>query len=242
MGAKIKIAQEGNRLSDSADWETALSSTFKSLPIVESGTFTSTSSTTIQTMVTHSLGYRPMFVVYRRVSSGVWELATTGYSQFLFVDSSTLKFDNTSLGFVETFAYFVFAVDLETTITEVTEDTSAGTAVGSPTARVRVNNTGAVTAGKGNSFDSKYPPLLIQKLVNNSYTAGDTDTVSHALGTIPYFQAYYSNGAGTRYFLLYNASDSNVGVSTSQVAYTWLNAPSGCRITTVIFKRRLTTT
>ena len=229
MAVVAKIARPGKRVDDAADWEQALNDQFRGLPIVSQGSWTSPAGTGDKTVVNHGLGFYPAHIVFRKVGSR-WE-----YFFGAWVDDANRLRINGNAGV--TFYYFIFRVNLQVPISQVTQNTTPGANVSIPTAGIKIRHAGGADgADKDLDFDSKHPPLLIHSLTNRAYSSSPLeDNVAHNLTRVPFFLVYLRITT-TRYQLVSNTVNSTVSASASAVFYLFLNPPSSTRVATLIFK------
>ena len=233
MAVVCRISRPGKRVTDAADFEQALNDQFQGLPIVSQGLYTSPAGTGDKTVTTHGLGYFPAHIIFIKVGSR-WEYFFGGW-----VNSSDQLRINGNAG--AQFYYFIFAVDIETNITQITQNTTAGDSVGTPTVGVRVRHAGGADGvNKNLDFDSKNPPLIIHSLTNRTYSSSPplSDNVSHNLTRVPFFLVYLRL-TSTRYGLVSNTVNSTVSASSSAVFYTFLNPPATTKVATLIFKNTI---
>ncbi|MGA1047650.1 MAG: hypothetical protein ACO3UU_06545 [Minisyncoccia bacterium] len=225
MAYGIRVARPGYNASTCADFETAFDSRYPNLKIAFQGAFTTTSSISSQTVVTHNLGYAPVFVVYvkRLFSGGEVTLATTGYSQFLRINSTNLIYSG-GLGEVLELYYYIFHQRIDQNITYNTVSntpTTQGTATADYGIRVAKSGFDATTASPKNlAWSSEYPSPIIQKMDTGTFTSGVEKVVSHGLNYYPQCFLYVRNIFGDgRWQGVFDASDSYLNTTTSQVKF-----------------------
>jgi len=225
MAYGARVSRAGFKASTCADFESAFDSRYPNLKIAFQGKFTTTSSSSSQTIVTHSLGYAPVFIVYvkRLFSGGEVTLATTGYSQFLRINSTNLIYDG-GLGEVLELYYYIFHQRIDQNITYNTVSNTATTPSGSSNDYgIRVSKSGfdvKTAAPKNLAWSSEYPSPIIQKMDTGTLTSAVEKVVSHGLNYYPQCFLYvYDINGDSRWQGVFDASDSYLNTTTSQVKF-----------------------
>jgi hypothetical protein len=106
----IKLSQPNYDVKDAKDYKLIFSSSWPNLSIVASGTYTATNST--NTVFTHNLGYRPMYLVWE-LGSGTASFVNE-YGGLFAVNSTTLRERGPNGLGGKQFYYQIYAVDLDT--------------------------------------------------------------------------------------------------------------------------------
>jgi hypothetical protein len=230
MAYGARVSRAGFKASTCADFESAFDSRYPNLKIAFQGAFTSTSSGSSQTIVTHSLGYAPVFWFYVKDKYGTNNitLARTGYSQFFKINSTNFIY-NGGAGDVLEIYYYIFHQQINQNITYNTVSNTPTTPSGSSNAYgIRVSKSGfdvKTTTPINLAWSSEYPSPIIQKMDTGSLTAGTEKTVSHGLNYFPQYFLYIFNISGdSRWQLVGNSFDLSSYCTTSDVKFTFFGA------------------
>ena len=227
MAYGIRVARPGYNASTCADFETAFDSRYPNLKIAFQGAFTTTSSISSQTVVTHNLGYAPVFWLYVKDKYGTNNitLATTGYSQFFRINGTNLIYDGGLADVIEIY-YYIFHQRIDQNITYNTVSntpTTQGTATADYGIRVAKSGFDATTASpKDLAWSSEYPSPIIQKMDTGTLTSAVEKTVSHGLNYYPqYFLYIYNVSADSRWQVVFNSFDLESYATTSDIKFTF---------------------
>jgi hypothetical protein len=230
MAYGARVSRAGFKASTCADFESAFDSRYPNLKIAFQGAFTSTSSGSSQTILTHNLGYAPVFWFYVRDKYGTNNitLARTGYSQFFKINSTNFIYNGGAADVFEIY-YYIFHQRIDQNITYNTVSNTPTTPSGSSDAYgIRVSKTGfdvKTAAPKDLAWSSEYPSPIIQKMDTGSLTAGTEKTVSHGLNYFPQYFLYIFNISGdSRWQLVGNAFDLISYCTSSDVKFTFFGA------------------
>lgn len=227
MAYGARVSKPGFKASTCADFETAFDSRYPNLKIAFQGAFTTTSSISSQTVVTHNLGYAPVFWLYVKDKYGTNNitLATTGYSQFFRINSTNLIYDGGLADVIEIY-YYIFHQKIDQNITYNTVSNTPTTQSGSSnTYGIRVSKSGfdATTASpKDLAWSSEYPSPIIQKMVTGTTTTASQTTVSHGLNYYPqYFLYFYDVFSDSRWQVVFNSFDLESYATTTDIKFTF---------------------
>jgi len=227
MAYGIRVAKPGYNVNTCADFESAFDSRYPNLKIAFQGKFTTTSSSSAQTVVTHSLGYAPVFWIYVKDKYGTNNitLATSGYSQFFGINSTNLVYDGGLSDVIEIY-YYIFHQRIDQNITYNTVSNTPTTPSGSSSNYgIRVAKAGfdvKTTTPKNLAWSSEYPSPIIQKMDTGTLTSSTEKTVSHGLNYYPqYFLYIYNVDGDSRWEVSFNAFDLDSYCTTSDVKFTF---------------------
>ena len=215
MAYGIRVARPGYNASTCADFETAFDSRYPNLKIAFQGAFTTTSSTSSQTVVTHNLGYAPVFWLYVKDKYGTNNitLATTGYSQFFRINSTNLIYDGGLADVIEIY-YYIFYQRID--------QSAQGTVTADYGIRVAKSGFDATTASpKDLAWSSEYPSPIIQKMATGTTTTASQTTVSHGLNYYPqYFLYFYDVFSDSRWQVVFNSFYLESYATTTDIKFT----------------------
>lgn len=227
MAYGARVSKPGFKASTCADFETAFDSRYPNLKIAFQGAFTTTSSTSSQTVVTHNLGYAPVFWIYVKDKYGTNNitLATTGYSQFFRINGTDLIYDGGLADVIEVY-YYIFHQRIDQNITYNTISNTPTTQSGSSnTYNIRVSKSGfdvKTASPKDLAWSSEYPSPIIQKMVTGTTTTASQTTVSHGLNYYPqYFLYFYNVFADSRWQVVFNSFDLESYATTTDIKFTF---------------------
>lgn len=227
MAYGARVSRAGYKASTCADFESAFDSRYPNLKIAFQGKFTTTSSTSSQTVVTHSLGYAPVFWIYVKDKYGTNNitLATTGYSQFFRINSTNLIYDGGLADVIEIY-YYIFHQRIDQNITYNTVSNTPTTPSGSSNDYgIRVSKSGfdvKTTAAKNLAWSSEYPSPIIQKMATGTLTSATATTVSHGLNYYPqYFLYFYNVFADSRWQVVFNSFDLESYATNANIVFTF---------------------
>lgn len=244
----LKVSQQGYSALSCIDWQLIFSSSFPALKIASMGTFSISGGAHDQTIVTHGLGYIPMFLVFTdrdlyQTIAGTLRLASPGLSQFFTVNNNSLKWQGSSRGggaVTMTGYYIIFRRDLIQSYNGLIVNTT-------PELKNIKNLYGIKVARDGKDISSNdYRDFVIHSntrtpIIHQSGfgTIGPSDTgeitIHHGLGYEPMFFAYAaldSFGDG-RYQSLQNSFDSFAEADTQDIH---LFIPYVCNYSYIILK------
>lgn len=215
MAYAIRVAKPGYSADTCADFETAFDSRYPNEKIAFQGSFTTTASLSSQTLITHNLGYAPVFYIYIKdqliSGSGNTTMATTGYSQFFRINGTNLIYDG-GLGEIIEGYYYIIHQRIDQNITYNTVSNTP-TTPGSTTVNyaIEVAKSGfdvTTTSPKNLAFSSRYPSPIIHKMVTGTLTSGVDTIVAHGLSYYPqYFLFVYNVFADGRWQSVFNSFD-----------------------------------
>lgn len=228
MAYGARVSRAGFNASNCADFETALDSRYPNLKIAFQGKFTTTASASVQTVVTHNLGYAPVFWIYVKDKYGTNNitLATTGYSQFFGINETNLVYDGGLADVIEVY-YYIFHQKIDQNITYNTISNTPTTPNGSSNAYgIRVAKSGfdvKTTTPKNLAWSSEYPSPIIQKMVTGTLTSTIQTTVSHGLNYYPQHFLYVYNISGdNRWEVIIGGSfDLDIYSTNSNIIFTF---------------------
>lgn len=227
MAYGARVSRAGFNASTCADFETALDSRYPNLKIAFQGAFTTTNSVSNQTIVTHNLGYAPVFWLYVKDKYGTNNitLATTGYSQFFKINGTDLIYNGGLADVIEIY-YYIFYQRIDQNITYNTISNTPTTPSGSSNAYgIKVSKSGfdvKTTAPKNLAWSSEYPSPIIQKMDTGTLTSAVEKTVSHGLNYYPqYFLYIYNVSADSRWQVVFNSFDLESYATTSDIKFTF---------------------
>jgi len=225
MAYGARVSRAGFNASTCADFESAFDSRYPNLKIAFQGAFTSTSSTSSQTIVTHNLGYAPVFWFYIKDIYGTNNitLGTKGYSKGFRINSTNLIYDGGAGAVLEIY-YYIFHQQIDQNITYNTVSNTPTTPSGSSNAYgIKVSKTGfdvKTASPKDLAWSSEYPSPILQKVITGTMTTGVEETVSHGLNYYPQYFVYLKNINGdNRWQILENAFDSYTYCTSSDIKF-----------------------
>jgi hypothetical protein len=108
----IKVSQPNYPVESAEDYKLLFSSSWPNLNIVNSGRYVSTNTT--NTIVTHNLGYRPMFLIWELTSANTVVSYVNEYGLLFEVNETELREKGPSGLGGKSFFYQIYAVDLDT--------------------------------------------------------------------------------------------------------------------------------
>jgi hypothetical protein len=227
MAYGTRVSRAGYKASTCADFESAFDSRYPNLKIAFQGSFTATSSSSAQIVVTHNLGYAPVFWIYVKDKYGTNNitLATSGYSQFFGINGTNLQYDGGLSDVIEIY-YYIFYQRIDQNITYNTVSNTPTTPSGSSNDYgIRVSKAGfdvKTAAPKDLAWSSEYPSPIIQKMDTGTLTSAVEKTVSHGLNYYPqYFLYFYNVSGNSRWEIAFNAFDLDSYCTTSDVKFTF---------------------
>jgi hypothetical protein len=226
MAYAIRVARPGYNATNCADFETSFDSRYPNLKIAFQGSFTTTASSSAQTVVTHSLGYAPVFWIYVKDKYGTNNitLATTGYSQFFGINGTNLEYDGGAGDVLEIY-YYIFHQRIDQNITYSTVSNTPTTPSGSADYGIKVAKSGfdATTASpKDLAWSSRYPSPIIQKMTTGTLTTAVETTVSHGLTYYPqYFLYIYDISGDSRWEIAFNSFNLDSYCTSSDIKFTF---------------------
>jgi hypothetical protein len=228
MAYGARVSRAGFKASTCADFESAFDSRYPNLKIAFQGAFTTNNTNAQQTIVTHSLGYAPVFWFYVKDKYGTNNvtLARTGYSQFFRINGTDLVYDGGALDVLEIY-YYIFHQQINQNITYNTVSNTATTPSGSSNDYgIRVSKSGfdvKTTAAKNLAWSSEYPSPIIQKMVTGTLTSASQTTVSHGLNYYPqHFLYIYDIFGDSRWSAVINSSfDLEIYSTNANVLFTF---------------------
>ena len=228
MAYGARVSRAGFKASTCADFESAFDSRYPNLKIAFQGKFTTTASVSAQTIVTHSLGYAPVFWFYVKDKYGTNNitLARTGYAQFFEINGTHLIY-NGGAGDVLEIYYYIFHQRIDQNITYNTVSNTATTPSGSSNAYgIRVSKSGfdvKTTTPKNLAWSSEYPSPIIHKMITGTLTSASQTTVSHGLNYYPqHFLYIYDINGNSRWQAVINSSfDLEIYSTNANVLFTF---------------------
>lgn len=227
MAYGARVSRAGFNANTCADFESAFDSRYPNLKIAFQGSFTTTSSVSSQTVVTHNLGYAPVFWLYVKDKYGTNNitLATTGYSQFFRINGTNLIYDGGAADVFEIY-YYIFHQRIDQNITYNTVSNTPTTPSGSSNDYgIRVSKSGfdvKTTAPKNLAWSSEYPSPIIQKMDTGTFSSAVEKTVSHGLNYYPQYFLYILNVFGdSRWQVAFNSFDLESYATTSDIKFTF---------------------
>lgn len=221
MSYGISVSREGFNVTNCADFEKLYDSRWKCLKIEYQGSYTVTSSATVQTIYTHGLGYTPFFMTFLKNISNRSVLAisdfdgiggVSNFSELIRCDGTSLVFDNSSGLYNGTVLYnYVFVDQIDEAITESKVKTTSTTSSVAAGYGFKISKSGknVLTAtGKDLIISSEYSTLQINQVSTGSHNfSSSTLTISHGLGYVPQFYFYVKNLRGdSRWEMIGNSS------------------------------------
>jgi hypothetical protein len=227
MAYGARVSKAGFKASTCADFESAFDSRYPNLKIAFQGKFTTTSSSSSQTIVTHSLGYAPVFWYYIKTGSTV-TLGFTGNSQFFKINGTDFIY-NGGAGAVLEIYYYIFYQRIDQNITYNTVSNTPTTPSGSSNDYgIRVSKSGfdvKTTAPKNLAWSSEYPSPIIQKMTTGTASSGVEVTLSHGLNYYPEHFLYIFNAAGDNrwQFAIGNAFDFYTYSTNTNIVFNFLS-------------------
>ena len=211
MAYGMAVSRQGFDVKNCADFEKVFDSRWKCLKIEYQGTYTVTSSASVQTMYTHGLGYAPFFMAFLTTAFGdittlsIGEFQGSGgvnnYSAYIRCDSTSIVFDNTSGLFNNDVIYvYVFVDQINEAITESlvkTTSTSSGASGGYGFKISKAGKDVKTATGKDLILSTEYATLQINQVSTGSHNfSGGALTISHGLGYPPQFYFYVKDLRG----------------------------------------------
>lgn len=204
MAYGMAVSRSGFDVKTCADFEKVYDSRWKCLKIEYQGSYTVTSSATIQTVYTHGLGYAPFFLSFLKIgSNSTMALAdfngiggVENYSKLIRCDSTSLVFDNTfGVGFAGDVIYnYVFVDQINEAIAESIASTTPTTPGSSSDYGFKISKAGfdvKTATGKDLIMSTEYATLQINQVSTGSHNFNSSDlTISHGLGYPPQFYFY----------------------------------------------------
>lgn len=239
----IKVSQDGYDIETCADYQLLFSSKWPNLKIGLSGAFTISDASIDSTIVTHNLGYDPVFWVF---ASGSYlntgdnnSLAIgSGSAQSLRIDSTSLKFFGSELASPGTFSgyYYIFRQNMATTVAANDFSVIPAVAVGGTTYGFKVTKTGASTSstdGRDFAIHSSFRSPQIHMAAQFIMGGSNTQVVNHNLGYVPLYFVYRKIDSSSTWYM--DASDQENGVSADNTTLTIVSA-AGSTFYYIIFK------
>jgi len=209
MSYGISVSREGFNVTNCADFEKLYDSRWKCLKIEYQGSYTVTSSATVQTIYTHGLGYAPFFLSFiKSGSTSTMALAdffqsgfTENYSTYIRCDGTSLVFDNTSGAFTGNVIYnYIFVDQIDEAIAESkvkTTSTNSSVAAGYGFKISKSGKNVLTATGKDLIMSSEYSTLQINQVSTGSHNFDSSVlTISHGLGYVPQFYFYVKDMQG----------------------------------------------
>jgi len=203
MAYGITVSKPGFDAKTAADFEKIFDSRWKCLKIEYQGSYTVTSSSSVQTIYTHGLGYAPFFWAFLKFgSTSTMAIAdffqsgfTENYSTYIRANSTSIVFDNTSGSYDGNEIYlYVFVDQINEAIAESKSVTTATTPASNNTYGFKISKPGfdvKTATGKDLIMSSEYTTLQINQVSVGSHNFDSSVlTISHGLGYVPQFYFY----------------------------------------------------
>jgi len=246
----VKVSQRDYDVRDAKDYKLEYSSAFPMLPIVDSGAFANANDETV--LSTHGLDFVPMFWVHHDDQNF---FATGSASEAHALSGNSSKFfrmDGTNLRYMDapgasapanTNGYFyVYGVDIETAFTAPIKEsgTDDDTTSDSNLYGIKVSKDGKdvnSTDLRDFAIHSGTRSPMIHSVTPGT---GNSGTITHNLGYLPFHMVYYKFNTHTEWVLLTAASDSGVTVSTTALTFNVSSGGGSDSYSVVIFKDPLT--
>lgn len=225
MGYGARVSRVGFDAKTCADFETFFDSAYPNLKIAFEGSFTTTTSVSDQTIVTHSLGYAPVFVLYikDKYGSGNTILARTGYSQYFGINSSQLIYNGGAGDDFEGY-YYIYHQRIDQNINYSTVSNTPTTPAGTvPDYAIRVSKPGFnvnTASPRDLAWSSEYPTLIIHRMVTGTLTSAVPTSITHGLPYFPQFFFYlYDINGDSRWTIVYNSFDAFINCDNTSVYF-----------------------
>lgn len=188
-----KVSQKGYDVKTCADNELLFSSSFRTLQLTQSGLITAPADAlgTSFHAVSHGLGYLPAYMSFRKGADGEYRSDDLAYIDDTFIYFNELPSETD-------YYYYIFNHDITETVNQLNILTT-------PTSVDSKDNYGLKISKSGNDIktssevneviDSSSRSFIIHKAGSKDINAA-TGSVTHDLGYIPMYLAYYINALG----------------------------------------------
>lgn len=218
MSFGIKVSKPGIDVNQAADADLLFNTDEEMMKVYETGSF-DISGAADTTIMTHNLGYVPMFIVFAEDSDGDVSLVTTGSSQYVKMNNYNLILETGDLkGY-----YIVYYNSLETEL-----DIPVSNKAESVNIDLKDSSYGVVSSKENKDISDNLDDigfssnLLYNKIhkvstIEKSSTGSETLTFSHDVDGIPLALVYGKIQINTRYQLIYDASDSILDITEDAV-------------------------
>jgi hypothetical protein len=222
----IKVSRRGYDVLTAADRELLFNSSWPLLKIHSSGSFT-INDTGAQTLITHSLGYYPAYLVMvdQQLGNLGSEVMFVGLSQHVRATTSVLKWTagaGTWTGAINCY-YYIFAQDLEVDFTAPTVNTSDTTADDDDDYGIRITKEGSDVSStdyRDYVVHSGTRTSMVHMVTHGSAAGVSTTVVTHNLGYEPVYMVYGKLSGYDGYLKLGSADDLTITATTTTISFT----------------------